>query len=296
MPDTRITELLGRPGRPTVSFEFFPPKDDKAFAALRRVAEALRRVRPDFVTCTYGAGGSTRLRTLEVCEMLRGMGFAPVMPHLTCVGSDRAELAGVADEIHARGFRNVMTLRGDPPRGETTFQPPPDGLGNARDLVAFLKQRHPDFCAGVGAYPETHPEAASPEADLAYLKSKFAAGAEFAVTQLFFDNRAYFEFAARCRAAGIDRPVVPGILPVISLKQVQRMCTMCRAALPEALGRELEEVGGEGDAAELVGIEWAARQIRELLARGAPGVHLYVLNRSRAALTGELERLFALRA
>lgn len=260
--------------------------------ALRTAAAQLLALRPDFVTCTYGAGGSTRAKTLGICSMLRDMGYGPVMPHLTCVGSSRAELGEIADEIYARGFRNIMTLRGDPPRGDATFRPAADGLAHASDLVALLKSRHADFCSGVAGYPEMHPEAVSAEADLANLKRKVEAGGDFITTQLFFDNRVYFDFVKRCRAAGITVPVVPGLLPAISLKQVQRMCAMCRAALPEGLPRAMEAAGGEGEAAEYVGIRWAERQIEELLAGGAPGIHLYILNRSRAVLSGEMVRFF----
>jgi methylenetetrahydrofolate reductase (NADPH) len=293
MVDRRIIDILNEARRPLVSLEFYPPKDDRAVAALRRTAAALGKLHPDFVTVTYGAGGSTRMRSLEVCRLLRDMGYGPIMPHLTCVGSSRAELEQIADDWHAQGYRNVMTLRGDPPRGQTEFQPHPDGLRHASELVALLKARHPDFCNGVAAYPEVHPEAASADADLAFLRAKLDAGAEFATTQLFFDNQAYFDFVARCRAAGIARPILPGILPALSLKQVERMCAMCRASFPPELRAQLEDVGGDGDAAELVGIEWAGRQIRGLLAGGAPGIHLYVLNRSRAVLDQELVALLA---
>lgn len=292
MPDIRISDLLAAAKRPLLSFEFFPPKDDAAMAALRTAAAQLLALRPDFVTCTYGAGGSTRQRTLGVCTMLRDMGFGPVMPHLTCVGSSRVELGEIADEIFSLGFRNIMTLRGDPPKGDTTFKPAPDGLAYAADLVALLKFRQPDFCCGVAGYPETHPEAVSPEADLANLKRKIGAGGSFVTTQLFFDNQVYFDFVKRCRDADIQAPVLPGLLPAVSLKQVQRMCSMCRTRLPEPLGRAMEAAGGDGEAAEYVGIRWAERQIEELLEKGAPGVHLYILNRSKAVLSGELVRFF----
>lgn len=292
MPDKRIIDLLAGAKSPLLSFEFFPPKDEAAMKTLRLAAAQLLALRPDFVTCTYGAGGSTRERTVSVCEMLRDMGYGPVMPHLTCVGSSRAELGEIADDFFARGFRNVMALRGDPPRGDVAFQPAPDGLAHASDLVALLKFRRPEICCGVAGYPETHPEAASPEADMENLRRKIDAGGAFVTTQLFFDNRVYFDFVQRCRAAGIVAPVVPGLLPAISLKQVQRMCSMCRAVLPPALARAMEAAGGDGEAAEYVGIRWAERQIEELLAGGAPGVHLYILNRSKAVLSGQLVRFF----
>lgn len=293
MADPTIADLLKRTGRPLLSFEFFPPKDDAAMEALRATSEQLRAVRPDFVTCTYGAGGSTRLRTLEVCDLLRREGFQPIMPHLTCVGSSRADLESVADDMHRRGYRSIMALRGDPPRGFSQFRPAPDGLSHASQLVELLRERHPDLCCGVAGYPEMHPEAVSPEADLRHLKSKVEAGAAFITTQLFFDNKVYIDFVKRCRKAGITQPIIPGLLPVISLKQVQRMCMMCKATLPDALARELAQAGPEGDAAELVGIRWAERQIEDLLAHGAPGIHLYILNRARAVLSDELVRFFA---
>ena len=292
MADAKISDLLANAKRPLLSFEFFPPKDDAAMAALRTAAAQLLALKPDFVTCTYGAGGSTRARTLGVCTMLRDLGFGPVMPHLTCVGSSRAELGEIADDLFARGFRNIMTLRGDPPKGDTTFQPAPDGLAHASDLVALLNFRRPEFCCGVAGYPETHPEAISPEADLANLKRKIDAGGAFVTTQLFFDNEKYFEFVARCRAAGIRAPILPGLLPAISLKQVQRMCAMCKTTLPDGLARAMEAAGGDGEAAEYAGIRWAERQIEELISRGAPGIHLYILNRSKAALSRELVRFF----
>ena len=287
-PDTNIGTLLDRSKRALLSFEFFPPKDDAAMESLKRTAEQLLAARPDFVTCTYGAGGSTRHKTMAVCELLRGMGFGPVMPHLTCVGSSRADLHAIADDLHGRGYRNIMTLRGDPPKGDTAFRPAPDGLSHASELVRLLKARHADFCCGVACYPEVHPEATSAADDLAHLKEKFAAGGAFGTTQLFFDNRVYFDFVDRCRAAGITQPIVPGLLPVISLKQVQRMSSMCKASLPAELTRALEDAGGEGDKAEQAGIHWAVRQVEELLARKAPGIHLYILNRAKAALSAEL--------
>lgn len=293
MADTLISDLLARARKPLLSFEFFPPKDDTAWAALRATSEALRPLKPDFVTCTYGAGGSTRQRTLDVCGLLREMGFSPVMPHLTCVGHSRSDLEGILREWRQHGFRNIMTLRGDPPRGYSQFRPAPDGFSHAAELVALIKSEHPDMCCGVAGYPEAHPESVSPEADIRHLKAKVDAGGSFITTQLFFDNAHYYAFVKNCRKAGITQPILPGLLPVISLKQVQRMCAMCKTALPDALARELEAAGGEGEAAELVGIRWAERQIEDLLAHGAPGIHLYILNRAKAALSAELLRFFA---
>ncbi len=283
-PDRPISEFFAQQ-RPLRSLEFFPPKDDAGVEALRATATALKRMNPDFVSVTYGAGGSTRERTAQVSEILRQECGFTVMPHLTCVGHSRAELSDVAERIYAGGFRNIMTLRGDPPKGETTFTPYKDGLRYASDLVGLLKQGHTDFCLGVGGYPERHPEAASLEVDLINLKRKVDAGADFITTQLFFDNAVFFRFVDRCRAAGITIPIVPGIMPVLSLKQIQRFTTMCGATLPQKLITRLEAAADNTDVVETIGIDWALTQIRDLLAHGAPGYHLYILNRAKGALT-----------
>jgi methylenetetrahydrofolate reductase (NADPH) len=281
--DRPISELFAL-GRPLRSLEFFPPKDDAGVEALRATATALKRMQPDFVSVTYGAGGTTRDRTAQVCDFLkRDFGFT-VMPHLTCVGHSRAELSAVADRIHQSGFRNIMTLRGDPPKGETAFTPYQDGLRYASDLVELLKSRHSNFCLGVGGYPEKHPEAPSLEVDLAHLKRKVDAGAAFITTQLFFDNAIYYRFVDRCRAAGITVPIVPGIMPVLSLKQIQRFTAMCGTSLPQPLITRLEVAAENTDVVETIGIDWALTQIRDLLAHGAPGYHLYILNRAKGAL------------
>jgi methylenetetrahydrofolate reductase (NADPH) len=219
-----------------------------------------------------------------VSALLRGEFSFTVMPHLTCVGHTRGELEVLADQIHAQGFRNIMTLRGDAPKGATTFPVLPDGFRHATELVALLKRRHPDFCLGVAGYPEKHPEAPSLEADLTHLKRKVDAGADFITTQLFFDNAVYYRFVERCRAEGITVPIVPGIMPVLSLKQIQRFTQLCGSTLPAQLAARLEVAADNADVVEMVGIDWALHQIRGLLANGAPGYHLYILNRARGAL------------
>jgi methylenetetrahydrofolate reductase (NADPH) len=281
--DRPISELFAQ-HRPLRSLEFFPPKDDAGVEALRQTAAALKRIAPDFVSVTYGAGGSTRERTAQVSRLLRTeIGFT-VMPHLTCVGHTREELNGVADQLYAGGYRNIMTLRGDPPKGQTEFVPYKDGLRYGSDLVALLKARHADFCLGVGGYPEKHPEAPSLEVDLDNLKRKVDAGASFVTTQLFFDNAVYHRFVEKCRARGITVPIVPGIMPVLSLKQIKRFTEMCGATLPEKLTKRLEAAGDHSEIVESVGNEWAVTQIRDLLAHGAPGYHLYIMNRAKSAL------------
>jgi methylenetetrahydrofolate reductase (NADPH) len=288
MGNVNISELLKKRRWPLLSFEFFPPKDDDGLKALVKAAEQLRAAKPDFVTVTYGAGGSTRERTFQVCRILHDMGFAPVMPHLTCVGSSQAELHAVIDSIHHDGYRNIMALRGDPPKGETVFTPAKDGLSYASELVALIRQQHPDIGCGVAGYPEMHPEATSAEDDIRHLADKVRAGADFVTTQLFFDNKLYFNFVERCRKAGIHQPILPGLLPAISVKQVQRMTSRCKAALPPTLLQRMEAAGAEGPKAEEVGIAWAVDQIEELLRYGVPGIHLYVLNRSKVALSPAL--------
>jgi methylenetetrahydrofolate reductase (NADPH) len=281
--DRPVSELFAQ-RRPLRSFEFFPPKDDAGVEALRQTAAALKSASPDFVSVTYGAGGSTRQRTAQVSALLKADFGYTVVPHLTCVGHSRAELNEIADRIHGDGFRNIMALRGDPPKGSAIFAAAADGLRHANELVSLLKARHPDFCLGAAGYPERHPEAPTEEEDLANLKRKVDAGAAFITTQLFFDNEVYYRFVERCRKAGISVPIVPGLMPVLSLKQIRRFTSMCGASLPAILVRRLEAAGEAPEILESVGIDWALTQIRDLVVRGAPGYHLYILNRAKSAL------------
>ncbi len=284
IPDRQIS-LFFAAHRSLRSFEFFPPKDEIQLAALQSSAASLKKIQPDFVSVTYGAGGTTRERTAQASTILRNdFGFT-VMPHLTCVGHSKTELNEVADRIHSSGFRNIMTLRGDPPKGASTFQAAPDGLCYASELVSLLKGRHPDFCLGVAGYPERHPEAPSLENDLENLKRKVDLGAAFVTTQLFFNNDVYYRYVDKCRALGVTVPILPGIMPVLSLKQIQRLTAMCGASLPKKLITQLEITAKNTDAMEMIGIDWAFSQIRELLANGAPGYHLYIMNRAKSALT-----------
>jgi len=285
--DSTISRLFAENARPLRSLEFFPPKDEAGVAALKQTATELAKIAPDFASVTYGAGGGTRQRTAEVSQLLRGELGCPIMPHLTCVGHSREELHALADEIHTSGFRNIMTLRGDLPKSANSSSAPPlaDTPRYASDLVALLKARHSDFCLGVAAYPEKHPQAVSAEADIEHLKAKVDAGADFAVTQLFFDNAVYFRFVEKCRAAGITVPIVPGIMPALSLAQVRRFTSMCEVVLPEKLAAQLAAAGEDNpDEVAHVATQWAIDQVRELLAGGAPGYHLYVLNRARSAV------------
>lgn len=291
MTPSTIRELLKTRRQPTLSLEFYPPKDPLGFGILGGSIERMRPVRPDFVTCTYGAGGSSREFSFAAWELLARMGFTPVVAHLTCVGASRADLVAQIDRIHAAGIRNIMALRGDPPRGESAFIPAPDGLAHAADLVALIKSRHPDICCGVAGYPETHPEAPSLADDLRHLKEKIDAGADFINTQLFFDNTAYFRFLDAARAAGIHATILPGLMPIASLAQLDRALAFSRATAPAALRTALASDSPE--TARAAGIAWLVAQIDGLIAHGAPGIHLYILNQAKTILDPRLAQCLA---
>lgn len=281
---------LFKSGRPTVSVEFYPPKTDEGARQMLETAEALKPFGIDFASITYGAGGSTRERTIDYGSQLGQRGYR-VMPHLTCVGHSRAELRAILERFKEAGFRAIMTLRGDPPKGETAFTPHPDGLAHASELVEFIRNETGNhFTLGVAGYPEKHPESPDPESDLHWLAHKIKQGADFITTQLFFDNADYFKFVNRCRNAGIIVPVVPGIMPPLSLSQAKKFQTFCGANLPTELETRLAACEGDEAASQAVGVDWAFEQIRDLIKGEAPGFHLYILNRSESALT-LLERL-----
>lgn len=279
----KIKDLFGR-GYPLFSFEFFPPKDDAGVASLFETIQRLHDLAPSFVSVTYGAGGSTRRKTIDLTKKIKQETGIEAMAHLTCVGHSRAEIAAILDEIEAAGIENVMTLRGDPPRGETQFVPHPDGFRHADELVRFIRAKK-SFCLGVAGYPEGHPEAPDKETDLQNLKRKVEAGADFIVTQLFFDNSDYFDFVSRARRSGVELPIIPGIMPITDVSQIKRFTQLCGAAIPAALLAELEAVDGRKEAVIEVGIRYATRQCEELLRGGAPGIHFYTLNRSLSTRT-----------
>jgi methylenetetrahydrofolate reductase (NADPH) len=283
-----VIQKLKTAQRPLISVEFFPPKTEAARNTFHKGAVELTGLKPDFVSVTCGAGGSAAGPTLEISKQLRGLGYDTVMPHCTCVGMSRAELARSTDEIIAQGFENMMALRGDPPRGEKVFTPAADGFHYAAELVAFLRGRHPKLCIGVAGYPEKHPEAPSLEADIQHLKEKADSGADFITTQLFLHNHVYFEFVEKCRAAGITVPIVPGLLPVLSLEQITRMQTFCSFHVPATLLKNLQAAQNDPVKMERIGLYWAIEQISELIENGAPGIHLYLLNRAKTAFYPEL--------
>jgi methylenetetrahydrofolate reductase (NADPH) len=280
------------PDRPfTLSFELFPPKTPAAEAALWDSLRHLMDFRPDVVTCTYGAGGSTRDKTLAiVCETKKRFGVR-VASHLTCVGSTVEQLRDYLNEVQRQGIENIVALRGDPPRGETAFKPVAGGLRYASELVELIRREFPHLGIAVAGYPETHQEALSPQADLENLKRKVDAGGHCVITQLFFDNRDFFRFRDRCQELAIKAPIIPGILPVTNLTQIRRLTTLCKATLPDQFVAELGEKD-EADWQFRVGVRWAARQVQDLIDAGVPGLHFYVLNKSpaTAAVLSEVRR------
>jgi methylenetetrahydrofolate reductase (NADPH) len=293
----QIRDRLGHK-RPVFSFEFFPPKDEQGERVLWRSLEQLAPLEPDFVSVTYGAGGSTRTRTVElVGRIKRDLGIEP-LAHLTCVGSTRDELAAVVDRLLEQDVTNILALRGDPPRGQTQFEHTPGGFRYASELTAWLKHRWPELCVGGACYPEVHPEADSAEADLRHLVDKVAAGADFLISQLFFDNATFLDFVDRARGLGIDVPILAGIMPVTNVGQIERFTKMIGATIPDALHSRLRDIAGADDGFDpqevfWTGVSYAAHQCRELLAHpaGGPfrrqrsqlqGIHFYTLNRSPA--------------
>ncbi len=274
----RIDELLSNQ-RPVFSVELFPPKTEEGVAQLFDTVEALKPLAPDYVSVTYGAGGATRDGTVEISERIRSEHGLEVMAHLSCVGETRAGLSAILDRFDAIGIENVLALRGDPPRGETAFTAPDDGLASAAELTEFITGDYA-FTIGGACFPEVHPEADDLASDLAYLKTKVEAGASFLITQLFFDNSHYFGFVDAARERGIEVPIIPGVIPITSFGQVARICDLCDASIPDDLATAMEALGGDAEAEALLGVAFAARQCEELLAAGAPGIHFYALNRA----------------
>jgi methylenetetrahydrofolate reductase (NADPH) len=285
----RIDELLARE-EPVFSFEFFPPKTEQGEQNLYAALGELRTLEPSFVSVTYGAGGSTRAKTIEIVKHIKEDYGLEAMAHFTCVGATVPELRATLDEMHAAGIDNVLALRGDPPAGEEDWVKTEGGLEYSRELVDLIKTDYP-FAIGAACFPETHIHAVSPQADVDYLAEKVAGGVDFLITQLFFDNALYFDFVSRAHSAGIDVPIIPGILPITQIGQLERMTKMCGASIPAGLHRELRVRDGQPEAVIDFGVAYATLQCAELLAAGAPGIHFYTLNRSPAtrAILGALK-------
>jgi methylenetetrahydrofolate reductase (NADPH) len=278
----RILDLFRSASEPVFSFEFFPPKTDEGRNALLQTIAELRALGPGFVSVTYGAGGSTRDTTIELVTYIKNHLGIEAMAHLTCVGATRAELAAVLDRLQAGGIENVIALRGDPPLGQTDFVVHPNGLAYANELVRMIREQNRPLCVAAACYPETHVEARSPEDDLAHLVDKVEAGADVLISQLFFDNDRFLTFVERARRAGIRTPIVPGIMPVTNVSQIERFTKMCGATIPDSLRARLAPVRDDSEAVAHIGVEHAVAQCTELLQAGVSGIHFYTLNRSRS--------------
>jgi len=276
----RIGEIISS-SKPVFSVEFFPPKTDEGRVQLLDTAKQLAELDLDFVSVTYGAGGSTRDGTVDITTALKEEVGLEVMAHLSCVGETTDRLAVILDRLEEIGIDNIFALRGDPPRGETDFVQPEGGLGSAADLSAFISDNY-EFAIGGACFPEKHPEAPDMDTDLNYLKTKVDAGAEFLITQLFFDNRAYFDFVDAARAKGIDVPILAGIIPVTGYAHTKRICDLCDATIPSNLEAAMLAAEGDPEAEFNLGVAYAAQQSAELLAAGAPGIHFYALNKAPA--------------
>lgn len=270
-------------GAPSISFEFFPPKSDEAAAQLERTISELGELSPTFVSVTYGAGGSTREKTVEIVSRIKRGAGIEAMAHLTCVGSTRDELGSVLHRLADGGVENVLALRGDPPKGQTAFVPVEGGFRYANELAAFIREAHGDkLCVGGAAYPEKHVESGNPAVDLNNLKRKVDAGLDFVITNLFFDNRHYWEFVERARGVGIKVPIIPGVMPITNAAQIERFTLFCGATLPFKLAAELDRRRDDPKAVVQLGVAHATSQCIDLLTGGAPGIHFYTLNRSHA--------------
>jgi methylenetetrahydrofolate reductase (NADPH) len=271
----RVADLYGRE-QPVFSFEFFPPRTEKGFDTLYRTVADLKLLNPDFVSVTWGAGGSTRRKTVEIVSQIQREIGITAMAHLSCIGSAPDQIADTLTTLRDASIENVLVLGGDRP---VDYVPPPGAFTYANELAAFVRSRF-DLCLGGACYPETHVAAPSPEIDLENLVRKVNAGVDFLITQLYFDNQDYFDFVARARAAGIDVPIVPGIMPIISVASIRRMTSLSGARIPDELQTRLAAVEHNDALTREVGVEWATLQCRELLERGVPGIHFYTLNKS----------------
>ncbi len=276
----RIDELL-RERHPLFSFEFFPPKTDEGRRTLQSTLEVLKDDGPDYVSVTYGAGGTTRNSTVEITKSIKQELGIEAMAHLSCVGEPVERLVEILGDIDAAGVENVLALRGDPPRAAGAWEPHPGGLSYSIELIRLIRERF-DFCVGAACFPETHPDAPDRASDLGYARAKADAGVGFLITQLFFDNEAYFDFVEQARAAGIAVPIIPGIMPITNYGQIRRFTEMCGASIPDDLSAQLDGRADDPEAVAELGVAYATLQCSDLLARGAPGVHFYTLNRSPA--------------
>jgi methylenetetrahydrofolate reductase (NADPH) len=263
----------------TISCEFFPPRTEDGISGVFGAIQRLQRFSPDFISVTYGAGGSTRAFTERITLEAKALGDMEVMAHLTCVGQTREEVHSVLERLDAAGIDNVIALRGDPPRGESNFVPAEGGFEHATELIEHI-QRNFDFGLAAACYPEGHTESVDLRSDLEYTKQKVDKGADFLVTQLFYDNSDFFDFMDRAGKAGINIPIIPGMLPILNTAQIRRFTGLCGAKIPGGLDHQLDQYADDDHAVRELGVEHATRQAEELWASGVPGIHFYVLNRS----------------
>ncbi len=280
----KITEFYQN-SKPAISFEFFPPKTAEAEEKLFETVTQLKSLNPSFVSVTYGAMGTTRANTLRIVTKIKNEIGIEAAAHLTCVGHTRDEIETVLGDLLASGVENIVALRGDPPKGETEFKPVPHGFRYAAELVRFIRNRpkfSKAFALAVAGYPETHIECRDKVKDLDHLKQKVDHGADAVITQLFFDNKDYFDFVERARKAGIKIPIVPGIMPVTQGPQIQRFASMCGAKIPAEMEKSISRLGDDQASVEKYGIDYATRQCQELIRNKVPGIHFYTLNKSNA--------------
>jgi methylenetetrahydrofolate reductase (NADPH) len=276
-----ITDILSS-GRLIFSLEFFPPKTEEGMTQLFETLKEVRKLNPGFISVTYSPGGGTRDKTIEIVKRAKKEIGLEAMAHLTCVGHSKQEIRSVLDELNLSGIENVIALRGDPPKGETHFTPHPEGFKYASELTAFIRASY-HFCIAVAGYPEGHIESEDKETDWDYLRQKVMAGADFVITQLFFDNRDFFAFEKRMREKGVSVPIIPGIMPITNYGQIVRFTQICGAKIPEEVVRDLESIQDDVRAVEEYGIMHATQQCEGLIAHGVPGIHFYTLNKSMSS-------------
>lgn len=281
----KVIEVLENKGKPTLSFEFFPPKTPKQEEKLFNVLSQLKDFHPDYVSVTYGAMGNTREKSFFWVKEIKNRFKIEPVAHLTCVAASHKEIFHQLEEFKEIGIENLLALRGDPPEGEKDFHPPVNGFHHADDLISFIKEEFPSFCVGAAGYPEGHPQSPSFEKDTEFIKKKIEAGADYIVSQLFFDNQHFFSFLKRCEKSDIAVSIIPGIMPITSFKQVERFTKVCGVTLPKKLLYKLEEAGNDQEATKKIGIEHAIEQCKELLAAKVKGLHFFVMNQAEPVST-----------
>ncbi len=278
----KIIDILTRSTRPIFSFEFFPPKTEEGRTELFETLKKVKTLNPGYISITYGAGGGTRDKTIEIVEQAKNILGLESMAHLTCVGHSKEEIKKILDELETSKIENVVALRGDSPKGETSFKPNPLGFKYASELTKFIRASY-SFCIATAGYPEGHIESPNKETDLDYLSQKVKAGADFIITQLFFENQYFFDFEKRIREKGVTVPIIPGIMPITNYHQILRFTQMCGAKIPERIIRDLQPIQNQTVEVQRYGIEYATSQCKELIAHGVPGIHFYTLNKSHAS-------------